>query len=153
MLSNTNAITESWMTHRKAAEIKELEIPRRYTEDSTASKATNERAKTTLDQLRSGCFPPGVLSMRPTDSYVGQRIQEGEIFSRVLGYRVLWELDRWTCWTEVQACLRHAVTLIRSTRSSCDITMQDLNSFVPETWVRDSLSANQETTNNDHSYQ
>ena len=73
------------MTHRIAAEIKELEIPRRYVEDSTASKTTNERAKATLDQVRSGCFPPGVLSMRQNDSYVRQRIQEREVFSRVWG--------------------------------------------------------------------
>jgi len=76
MLSNTKAITESWMIHRKAAEIRELEIPRRYIEDSTASKTTNESAKATLDQVRSGCFPPGVLSMQK-DSCVVQRIEEG----------------------------------------------------------------------------
>lgn len=63
MLSNTNAITESWMTHREAAEIKEPEIPRRYTEDKTVSKATNERAKATLDQVRSGCSRLGAFSM------------------------------------------------------------------------------------------
>lgn len=64
MLSNNKAITDSWMMHLKAAEIKELEIPRRYIEDSTASKATNERAKATLGQVRSGCSPRGALSMR-----------------------------------------------------------------------------------------
>lgn len=78
MLSNNKAITESWMIHLKAAEIKELEIPRRYTEDNTASKATNERAKATLDQVRSGCSAPGVLSM-PTDNCVKQQTKEGEI--------------------------------------------------------------------------
>ena len=80
ILSNTKAITESWMTHRKAAETKELEIPRRYTEDSTASKATNERARATLDQVRSGCSPlrPGVLSMF-NDSYRRRRGKEGRI--------------------------------------------------------------------------
>lgn len=51
------------MTHREAAEIKELEIPRRYTEDRTASKATKERAKATLYQVRSGCSLFGTLSM------------------------------------------------------------------------------------------
>jgi len=86
MLSNTNAITESWMIHRKAAEIKELEIPRRYTEDSTASKTTNERAKATLDQVRSGRSSPrsGMLSM-PSDSCKRQRIKEREVVSRVMG--------------------------------------------------------------------
>jgi hypothetical protein len=54
MFSNTKAITESWIIHLKAAEIKELDIPRRYVEDSIASKTTNERAKATLDQVRSG---------------------------------------------------------------------------------------------------
>jgi len=71
MLSNNKAITESWMIHLKAAEIKELEIPRRYIEDSTASKATNERAKATLGHVRSGCSVPGVLSM-PNDSCMRQ---------------------------------------------------------------------------------
>ena len=75
MLSNTKAITESWMIHRKAAEIKELEIPRRYIEDSTASNTTNERAKATFDQVRSGCSPPGVLSMQK-GSCAGQRTRE-----------------------------------------------------------------------------
>ena len=74
MLSNINAITESWMTHRNAAEIKELEIPRRYTEDSTASKTTNERAKATLDQVRSGwsLLRSGTPSMT-NDSYRRER--------------------------------------------------------------------------------
>jgi len=76
MLSNNKAITESWMIHLKAAEIKELEIPRRYIEDSTASKATNERAKATLDHMRSGCSVPGVLSMS-NDSC--ETIKEGEV--------------------------------------------------------------------------
>ena len=78
MLSKYKAITESWMTHLKAAEIKELEIPRRYIEDSTASKATNERAKATLDQVRRGRSAPGVLSMS-NDSCVRQQIKEGEV--------------------------------------------------------------------------
>ena len=88
MLSNINAITESWMTHRKAAEIKELDIPRRYTEDSTASKMTNDRAKATLDQVRSGCslLRSGTPSM-VKDSYWKQRSKEGEVVGRARGYR------------------------------------------------------------------
>jgi len=134
MLSNNRAITESWMIHLKAAEIKELEIPRRYTEDSTASKATNERAKATLDQLRSGCSAPGVLSM-PTDDCMRQQIKEGEI---------VWGIALWSrvpCRSSVGAgqsgvCrLRfknasgtHDQTIMSLRikihfRSSCDITM------------------------------
>jgi hypothetical protein len=153
MLSSTNAITESWMTHRKAAEIRELEIPRRYTEDSTASKATNERAKATLDQVRSGCFPlwSGMLSM-PRDSYRRQRSKAGEVVSRVRGYctlnpRTLWELSGSFIGRRVGGLgikfkqhqgAHHQILA----KSSCDI-MQDLNSFVPQTWVRNSFPANQ----------
>ena len=77
MLSNTKANTESWMIHLKAPEIKELEIPRRYTEDSTASKAMNEKARATLAQVRSGRSAPGVSSM-PGDSCMRQ-VKEGDV--------------------------------------------------------------------------
>ena len=95
MLSNTKAITESWMMHLKAEEIKEPEMPRRYIEDSTASKATKERARATLPQVRSGRSPPGVLSM-PDLTAVRDNRSKGEVVSRVLAHhalrsRTLWE--------------------------------------------------------------
>lgn len=80
MLSNTKAITESWIMHLKAEEIKELEMPRRYVEDSTASKATKERARATLPQVRSGRSPPGESSI-PDLTAVRESESKGERWS------------------------------------------------------------------------
>ena len=155
MLSNNKAITESWMIHLKAAEIKELEIPRRYIEDSTASKTTNERAKATLDQVRSGCSVPDVLSM-PNDSYTRQS-KKGRWFRGVARRgRVLWRSSVGAGQPGRSVCRlgskNASGTLDRTIRilprSSCDITScltWGLNSLVPKTWDRNSLSADQGT--------
>ena len=151
MLSNTKAITESWMIHLKAEEIKELEMPRRYIEDSTASKATKERARATLPQVRSGRSPPGVLSMSDLTPVRDNR-SKGEVVSRVLVHhalrlRTMWE-HTGSCvqrsrvwWDEVQKMAQAHMTYFQSHH----VTSAYL--LVPQTWDRDSLfcTANQQT--------
>jgi hypothetical protein len=56
-LSNTKPITLSCKTHRPAATIREDAIPRLKMTDKIASIETNERARATLTQERSGACP------------------------------------------------------------------------------------------------